>query len=74
MKDYLLKLKKICDNSTTCGRFVPEENQTLSILADLGSEFEPSVVVLTSRIDSYNIQTANVLLLVSGTEHFNNLL
>lgn len=64
MKDYLLKMKNICDNLAACGP-VPEEDQILSILAGLGSEFEPTLAVLTSKIESYNIQTASALLLAS---------
>lgn len=44
---------------------MPEEDQILSILAGLGSEFEPTIAVLTSKIESYNIQTASALLLAS---------
>lgn len=65
MKDYLLKMKNICDNQAACGRPVPEEDQILSILAGLGSEFEPTIAVLTFKIESYNIQAASALLLAS---------
>lgn len=65
VKDYPLKMKSICDKLATCGRPIPEEDQILSIPAGLGSEFEPIVAVLTSRIDSYNVQTVSALLLAS---------
>lgn len=65
MKDYLLKMKSNCDTLAACGRLVPKEDQVLSILAGLGPEFEPTIVVLTSRIDSYNFQIVKVLLLAS---------
>lgn len=65
MKDYLMKMKSICDTLAACGRPVSEEDQVLSILAGLGSEYEPTVAVLTSRIESYNVQTASALLLAS---------
>lgn len=55
MKDYLMKMICICDILAACGRPVSEEDQVLSILAGLGPEFEPTVAVLTSRIESYNV-------------------
>lgn len=55
MKDYLMKMKGICDTLAACGRPVSEEYQVLSILAGLGQEFKPISVVLTSGIESYNV-------------------
>lgn len=55
MKDYLMKMICICDILAACARPVSEEDQVLSILAGLGPEFEPTVAVLTSRIESYNV-------------------
>lgn len=63
--DYVLKMKNIYDNLVACGRSVSEEDQVLSILVGLGAEFEPSVTVITSRIDTYNVQSVSVLLLAS---------
>lgn len=57
-------MKHICDNLAAWWIPVPKEDQILSILV-LGSEFEPTVAVLTSRIDLYNVQTAIALLFVS---------
>lgn len=37
----------------------------MSTLAGLAPEFEPTVSVLTSRVDSYNVRTASALLLGS---------
>lgn len=65
MKDYLLKMKSICDTLAACGCPVSDEDQILPILAALGSEFEPTIAVLTSQIQSYNLQTATPLLLTS---------
>lgn len=42
MKNYLLKLKNICDNLAEYGRPVPEEDQ---VLEAFGTEFEPTVAV-----------------------------
>lgn len=50
-------MKSICDNLAACGRPVPEEDQILCILAGLGSEFEPSVAVLT--LQDWFIQCSN---------------
>lgn len=45
MKDYLLKVKSICDNLAACGCPVSREDQVLFILAGLGPEFEPTIAV-----------------------------
>lgn len=65
MKGYVMKMKSICDTLAACGRPISEEDQVLSILAGVGPEFEPTVAVLTSTIDSYNVRTASALLLAS---------
>lgn len=52
MTYYLMKMNGICDILAACERPVSEEDQVLSILACLGPEFEPTVAVLTSQIES----------------------
>lgn len=65
MKVYMMKMKWIRDTLVACGRAVSKEDQVLSIFASLGPELVPTVAVLTSRIDSYNIWTASALILAS---------
>lgn len=65
MENYLMKMKSICNTLAACGRPVSEEDQVMSTLAGLGPEFEPTVSVLTSRVDSYNVRTASAFLLAS---------
>lgn len=74
MKDYLLKMKSICDNLAACGRPISKEDQVLSILAGLGGEFEPTVAVITSRIDTYSVQSASALLLTSENRTLQQLI
>lgn len=65
MTNYLMKMKAICDTLAACGRPISEEDQVLSIFVVLGPEFEPTIVVLTSRSDSYNVKAAIAVLLAS---------
>lgn len=63
-------MKAICDTSAACGRPISEEEQVLSIFAGLRQDFELTIVVLTSRIDSYNAKAASALLLASESRAF----
>lgn len=58
-------MKSICDTLAACWRPISKEDQILSILADLRPKFEPTIAVLTSEIESYNLQTATTFLLTS---------
>lgn len=54
-----------CDTLAACWRPISNEDQILSILANLRPEFEPAIAVLTSQIESYNLQTATTFLLIA---------
>lgn len=73
MKEYLLKVRSICYTLVGCGCLISDEDQILSTLAGLGSEFEHTVAVLASQITSYNLQTATVLFLTSEVDLCNKL-
>lgn len=54
MKVYLTKMKSIYDTLVACAPPIFEEDQVLSILAGLWSEFEPITVVITSKVKDYS--------------------
>lgn len=58
-----MKMKAICNVLAACGCPISEEGHVLSILVGLGLELEPSLAVLTSRNDGYNIRAPRALLL-----------
>lgn len=47
------------------GRAVSNEDQMLFILAGIGLEFELTIHVRTSKMETYNIQTTSALVLSS---------
>lgn len=52
-----------CDTLAAYGRATSEEDQALSILAGLRSEFERTIAIITLRIESYSVTAATALLL-----------
>lgn len=55
MKNYLMKMKAICDTLASFGCPVFEEEHVLSMLAGLGPKFEPTI--LTN--DSHHVKVAS---------------
>lgn len=74
MKDYLMKMKIICDTLAARGRPISEEDQVLSILAGVGLEFDPTVAVLTSSMDSTMLELQVHSSLHQKIEFFNKSL
>lgn len=50
-----MKMKAICDTLATFRRPGSEEDQVLPILTGLGPELEPTIAILISRNDAYNV-------------------
>lgn len=63
MRDYLDKDKMCCDLLGSAGCRVLDEDQILHILAGLGKEYDPVVVTITSKADSWSVQDMSTLLL-----------
>lgn len=72
MKDYVMQMKAISDNLAAYGCPIPEEGQILSI-AGLRPEYEPSTVVLTSKVTAITLGLLVLLYLLQKIELFNNL-
>lgn len=59
MKDYLMKMKAICDTLASFGCPVFQEEHVLSMLAGLGPKFEPTIIVITLKNDSHHVKVAS---------------
>ncbi|CAA0842233.1 Unknown protein [Striga hermonthica] len=63
MREFLGKVKACCDALGVAGEPVSEQNHILYILVGLGSEYNPAVVAVTSRIEPYSLNKVYVMLL-----------
>lgn len=50
MKDYLMKMKTICDTLAACGQPISEEDQVLSILAGLRPKSSQPLLFLHHKV------------------------
>ncbi|KAL4341192.1 hypothetical protein GQ457_08G023370 [Hibiscus cannabinus] len=48
MKEFLMKVKSVCDNLAICGEIISEHEHVTAILNGLPSEYESTIDVLTS--------------------------
>lgn len=65
MKEYLLKMKTICDNLASCKQPISEEDQVSGVFVGLDLEYEPIVAALSPSPDSKSIQATCSFLLTS---------
>lgn len=63
MSEYLTKIKTCCDLLGSAGYKVSADDQILHVLAGLGSEYDPVMVSITSRIEPWSILDVQSLLL-----------
>ncbi|CAA0829121.1 Unknown protein [Striga hermonthica] len=63
MREFLGKVKACCDALGVAGEPVSEQNQILYILAGLGTEYNPAVVAVTSRVEPYSLNEVYAMLL-----------
>nr|CDH30699.1 putative Ty1-copia-like retrotransposon [Cercis chinensis] len=54
--DYMLRIQHICDHLRAIGESVSIDDQVMAVLAGLGSEYNPIVASITSRLDSISVQ------------------
>lgn len=63
MSEYLSKVKACCDLLNSVGYNVSEGDQILHILNGLGSEYDPVVVIVSGKAESWTIMDVHSLLL-----------
>ncbi|KAK6119364.1 hypothetical protein DH2020_046895 [Rehmannia glutinosa] len=62
MREFLSKVKSCCDALGTAGEPVSEQNHILYILGGLGSDYNPVVVAVTSRVEPYTLNEVYAML------------
>lgn len=63
VREYLSKIKNLCDLLESSGHKVSETEHVLSILNRLGDEFEAVVAVITSKETTPTVQYVSSVLL-----------
>ncbi|KAK6131263.1 hypothetical protein DH2020_034998 [Rehmannia glutinosa] len=63
MREYLNKIKTCCDVLAAAGEPISDKYQVLYILGGLGSEYNPVLVSITSRITPCSLMETHALLL-----------
>ncbi|KAL4376343.1 hypothetical protein GQ457_02G016120 [Hibiscus cannabinus] len=63
MKDFLMKIKSICDNLASCGEVISEHEQITAILNGLPPEYESVITVLTAGDTSSTVNSVRTVLL-----------
>ena len=63
MREYLTKMKSYADVLASAGHKLTEDDQILHILSGLGHEYDPVVVPITSRSESFPLKDVAALIL-----------
>ncbi|KAK6164729.1 hypothetical protein DH2020_001593 [Rehmannia glutinosa] len=63
MREYLNKIKSLCDLLTSVGHGIDESDQVLHVLSGLGAEYNPVIVSVTSRLEPCSLREAHAILL-----------
>ncbi|KAK8540679.1 hypothetical protein V6N13_026995 [Hibiscus sabdariffa] len=71
MKDFLMKIKSICDNLASCGEVISEHEQITAILNGLPPEYESVITVLTAGATSSTVNSVQTILLDADARQSN---
>ncbi|KAH7557146.1 hypothetical protein JRO89_XS11G0059800 [Xanthoceras sorbifolium] len=63
MADYILKMRGFADCLIAAGQITTDQNVIMSVLNDLGLEYDPVVVHFTSREDYVSLSEAQYILM-----------
>lgn len=63
MHEYLTKMKAYCDVLASIGHKIYDEDHILHIISGLGTEYDPVMVTITSRTESWTVKDVGALLL-----------
>ncbi|KAE8731508.1 hypothetical protein F3Y22_tig00002840pilonHSYRG01503 [Hibiscus syriacus] len=71
MREYLLKIKPICDNLANCGEVISGHEHVTTILNDLPAEYDSIITVLTAGSISSNVYAISTVLLDADARQTN---
>ncbi|KAK6121394.1 hypothetical protein DH2020_044858 [Rehmannia glutinosa] len=63
MREYLNRVKSVCDLLASAGHGITDSDQVLHILSGLGPEYNPVIVSITSRLEPCSLREAHAILL-----------
>ena len=63
MGEYFAKIKRVADNLAAVGQPISNDDKMMYLLAGLGSNYDPVVVSVTSKPDSFSLQEIQAILL-----------
>lgn len=63
LKEYFTKVKNIVDSLTAAGKPISRTNHIMHLLASLGTEFDSTVSVISTRVDPPSLQEVYSILL-----------
>ncbi|KAG8474639.1 hypothetical protein CXB51_031267 [Gossypium anomalum] len=65
MREFLVKVKRFCDNLTSCGEVISDHEHVTAILNSLPPEYESVIMIITASSIPYNAQGVTTMLLVT---------
>ncbi|KAL4291502.1 hypothetical protein GQ457_14G002390 [Hibiscus cannabinus] len=63
MRDYLMKLKYVCDSLASCGEIISEQEHVTAILNGLPPEYDSVITVITDNPTPSDLRTVRTILL-----------
>ncbi|GMI73304.1 hypothetical protein HRI_000999700 [Hibiscus trionum] len=63
MRDYLVKIKSVCDNLASCGEVILEHKHITAVLNGLPADFDSVIIVITTSSSSYDYNFVSSILL-----------
>ncbi|KAL4364118.1 hypothetical protein GQ457_04G031130 [Hibiscus cannabinus] len=63
MRDYLTKLKSVCDSLASCGEIISEQEHVTAILNSLPLEYDSVITVITANPTPSDLRTVRTILL-----------
>ncbi|KAL4289829.1 hypothetical protein GQ457_14G000900 [Hibiscus cannabinus] len=63
MRDYLMKLKSVCDSLASCGEIISEQEHVTAILNGLPPEYDSVITVITTNPSPLDLRTVRTILL-----------
>ncbi|KAE8696161.1 hypothetical protein F3Y22_tig00110676pilonHSYRG00146 [Hibiscus syriacus] len=76
MRDYLMKIKSVCDNLASCGEIISEHEHITAILNGLPPEFESVITIITAAPTPPDLRSVSTILLdadIRQSQSFNHV-
>ncbi|KAL4308194.1 hypothetical protein GQ457_01G001570 [Hibiscus cannabinus] len=71
MRDYLMKLKSVCDSLASCGENISEQEHVTAILNGLPPEYDSVIIVITANPSPSDLRIVRTILLDAESRQVN---